>query len=107
MAVLGIVQGVDVVVRSAPIVLKEQLRRLATTPPQNASARDPAIRAMLRWGGFKPSGRNRPAQEYLSNIARSQAGLIEEYASLLSEYAGAKTTDKIVVSVRISDQLRP
>lgn len=74
-AVLGLLQSVDVVVRPTPDMLKEQIRGLAMTPPQNASVRDPAIRAMLRRGGFKPSGRNRPAQEYLSNVGRTPAGL--------------------------------
>ena len=30
-----------------------------------------AIRELLRWGGFKPTGRSKPASEYLANAAKA------------------------------------
>jgi DNA/RNA-binding domain of Phe-tRNA-synthetase-like protein len=41
-------------------------RRLGGFP---AEARRQAVRGMLRYGGFKPSGRNKPASEYLVQAA--------------------------------------
>lgn len=38
----------------------------------NADVRTAEIRALLRTGGFKPSGRNKPAQEYLLRTATQE-----------------------------------
>lgn len=57
----------------APEALAAQLANLVTRrseedfPP--ASVKD-AVRAMLRAGGFKPAGRQKPASEYLAQAAR-------------------------------------
>jgi DNA/RNA-binding domain of Phe-tRNA-synthetase-like protein len=74
-ALLGLLRSVDVRVGTAPLPLVEELRQRVVARPLNATVRDAAIRAMLRKGGFRPSGRNRPAQEYLGNVAASSAGL--------------------------------
>lgn len=74
-ALLGLLRSIGIVVRPATDRFMEQLRRVVTPPPRNAPARDAAIRAMLRKRGFKPSGRNRPAQEYLGKVAASPMGL--------------------------------
>lgn len=46
--------------------IEEQLdaARIATATPEWNDRRE-AVRGMLRAGGYKPSGRNKPAQEYL------------------------------------------
>lgn len=41
--------------------------------PEGGDLRRQAVRRLLRLGGFKPSGRNKPAQEYLAGAARSDA----------------------------------
>ncbi len=42
---------------------------LAEGPPQTDEALKTAVRGLLRHGGFKPSGRNKPASEYLLKAA--------------------------------------
>ncbi|MFM2096971.1 MAG: hypothetical protein RIS70_4095 [Planctomycetota bacterium] len=42
----------------------------ATAPWQSSDAIREAIRALLRWGGFKPTGRSKPASEYLLKAIR-------------------------------------
>jgi DNA/RNA-binding domain of Phe-tRNA-synthetase-like protein len=75
-ALLGLIRSVDVEVKPTTSRFLEQLNHGMQSPPINAPVRDAAIRAMLRRGGFKPSGRNRPAQEYLSMAAIASAGLL-------------------------------
>lgn len=44
-------------------------------PPQDAERK--AVRELLRWGGFKPSGRSKPASEFLqAAAARGELGSI-------------------------------
>ena len=74
-ALLGIL-GVDRVrVDSSSVSLKDRLLKAGLEPPVAAGSWDTAIRSMLRLGGFKPSGRNRPAQEYLARTAATCGGL--------------------------------
>jgi DNA/RNA-binding domain of Phe-tRNA-synthetase-like protein len=56
-------------IAAQPLVL-ELLRAEATAPiTTDDSVRD-AVRGMLRCGGFKPTGRSKPASEYLLGAAR-------------------------------------
>src|SRR5215813_1801509 len=70
---VGIVVAEHVVIRPASSELKEKLDQLVAErqaqefPPQ--SLKD-AVRTLLKGGGFKPSGRNKPASEYLAQAAR-------------------------------------
>lgn len=41
------------------------LSRQSPAPIQSGDEVRTAVRALLRWGGFKPSGRSKPASEYL------------------------------------------
>jgi len=70
---LAIAQGIHVF--PSPAELGKELNRTALSPPGNADITDRAIRDLLRMGGFKPAGRNRPAQEYLARMAESDGGL--------------------------------
>jgi DNA/RNA-binding domain of Phe-tRNA-synthetase-like protein len=69
----AVVVARDARVASAPDELAARLdalvaRRAAETfPPPHLKD---AVRAMLRRGGFKPAGRNKPANEYLAQAAR-------------------------------------
>jgi len=71
----GIVVAHGVRVREAPPQLAARLDELMARgsgeelPSPQAKE---AIRAMLRRGGFKPSGRNKPASEYLAQAARER-----------------------------------
>ncbi len=49
--------------------LDELVRRRATEDFPPATIKEP-VRAMLRAGGFKPAGRQKPASEYLAQAAR-------------------------------------
>lgn len=42
----------------------------ATAPWQSSDEIRESIRALLRWGGFKPTGRSKPASEYLLKAIR-------------------------------------
>ncbi len=69
----GIVVAEDVLVGPTPDALKDLLdglvrRRSAEDFPPPA-VKD-AVRRLLKRGGFKPSGRNKPASEYLAQAAR-------------------------------------
>ena len=83
--------GLDLVIENGPADLvlgfvRAQGVRVAPTPPSLAAAMDEAlrgregcelprpearaaVRALLRQGGFKPTGRNKPASEYLAQAA--------------------------------------
>lgn len=69
----GIVTASGVAVAPSPAELAARLDQLIARrgaedfPP--AATRE-GIRALLRRGGFKPSGRNKPASEYLAQAAR-------------------------------------
>src|SRR5262245_24541384 len=45
----------------------------APAPPTSDDAVREAVRALLRHGGFKPTGRSKPASEYLLRAARDGA----------------------------------
>lgn len=69
----GIVVARGISIKPASATLKSELDALVALrqseefPPQ--SLKD-AVRGMLKKGGFKPSGRNKPASEYLAQAAR-------------------------------------
>jgi DNA/RNA-binding domain of Phe-tRNA-synthetase-like protein len=71
--VVGVVIAYDVAVRPSSQELESELgelvahRKTQEFPP--ASTKE-AVRNLLKIGGFKPSGRNKPASEYLANAAR-------------------------------------
>jgi DNA/RNA-binding domain of Phe-tRNA-synthetase-like protein len=66
---LGIVAAIDMVIAPAQEPLRAWCaNRIQAVVQQGMAGGEPrreAVRAMLRLGGFKPAGRNKPAQEYL------------------------------------------
>src|SRR5437867_11170615 len=56
---------------SPPAVL-ELLRPDASAPLQSDDSVREAVRALLRHGGFKPTGRSKPASEYLLKAVREK-----------------------------------
>jgi len=71
--IAGVVRAEGVVVAPAPPALARALSELVAErarqdfPPE---AQRTAIRRLLKKGGFKPTGRNKPASEYLAQAAR-------------------------------------
>ncbi len=55
----------------SPPWLRELLRTEAESPVERSEALRSAVRDLLRAGGFKPSGRNKPSSEYLVKAATS------------------------------------
>jgi DNA/RNA-binding domain of Phe-tRNA-synthetase-like protein len=55
---------------ASPPDLVALLSSAAPAPLQTDDAVREAVRALLRHGGFKPTGRSKPASEYLFNAAR-------------------------------------
>ena len=69
----GIIQACGVCVKESPPELLKELnelvreRRSHEFPPPEVKN---GVRTLLKKGGFKPSGRNKPASEYLAQAAR-------------------------------------
>jgi DNA/RNA-binding domain of Phe-tRNA-synthetase-like protein len=72
--VAGVVVARAVTVGPTPPELEARIDELVARRAAEAEFPPPAVkegvRAMLRRGGFKPSGRNKPASEYLAQAAR-------------------------------------
>lgn len=70
---VGVVVVRDLTLAPLSPELKEQIEQLITERQQQefppASLKD-AVRNLLKTGGFKPSGRSKPASEYLAQAAR-------------------------------------
>ncbi|HEY0674318.1 MAG TPA: phenylalanine--tRNA ligase beta subunit-related protein [Longimicrobiales bacterium] len=58
----------------SPVWLADLLRAEAPAPVQRSEALRAAVRDMLRHGGYKPTGRGKPASEYLVRTAE-EAGI--------------------------------
>ncbi|MHB8968962.1 MAG: hypothetical protein ACYC3X_02675 [Pirellulaceae bacterium] len=70
---VGLVEAAGITIAPPDTALTEHCRsRVAhavDVGPEGGDERRQAVRRMLRAGGFKPSGRNKPAQEYLARTA--------------------------------------
>ena len=75
----GLVQATDVKVADSPPELlthaQQIVQRTLESGLAGGDARRMGIRELLRAGGFKPSGRNKPAQEYLLRYVRQENAL--------------------------------
>lgn len=70
---VGIVKAEEIKISDSPSELKELISQLILRDEAAEDCFDQmkaAVRDMLRRGGFKPSGRNKPASEYLLQAAR-------------------------------------
>jgi DNA/RNA-binding domain of Phe-tRNA-synthetase-like protein len=56
-------------------ICRDAAARVAADGPAGGDARRTAVRDLLRYGGYKPSGRSKPAQEYLLRTVREEGGL--------------------------------
>jgi DNA/RNA-binding domain of Phe-tRNA-synthetase-like protein len=65
-----VVHSASVVPTSIPELahLTELKQVVANSGPQGGEARRNAVRDLLRRGGYRPAGRNKPAQEYLAGV---------------------------------------
>lgn len=77
---LAIVEGFGLDVKPSRVEWRDYARPLVeqvkTNGPAGGQPRRDAVRQLLRFGGFKPSGRSKPAQEYLLRTVET-AGLPE------------------------------
>jgi DNA/RNA-binding domain of Phe-tRNA-synthetase-like protein len=64
--ILGLVTADGVVIGPSPAPLRAEVDRVAATRSVVPETTRTAIRDMLRHTGFKPSGRSKPASEYLA-----------------------------------------
>jgi len=93
---VGVVIAKDIAVKPSPPELQALLKNLVDKrsieffPPDQLKE---SVRKLLKTGGFKPTGRNKPASEYLSQAARegrfpflNNLVDINNYISLLSGY---------------------
>ncbi len=73
--IAGIITADNVVMRESDFTQTDELAKLVDVrrsqefPPDRLKQ---AVRAMLKNGGFKPTGRNKPASEYLAQAAREE-----------------------------------
>jgi DNA/RNA-binding domain of Phe-tRNA-synthetase-like protein len=76
---VALVEAHGVRIEAASAELRELcergVREAVQAAPAGGDARRQAIRGLLRSGGFKPSGRNKPAQEYLLRTVTEQGVL--------------------------------
>src|SRR5213082_3126034 len=89
----------------SPPELLELLKETAPAPLQSDDAVREAVRALLRHGGFKPTGRSKPASEYLLRAARD-GGLasinpVVDVCNVVSLHSG------LPISVVDLDRARP
>jgi len=77
--IVGLVECHGVRIEPAPAELRELCAQAAQAAAggeaAGGDARRQAIRSLLRSGGFKPSGRNKPAQEYLLRTVAEEGEL--------------------------------
>jgi DNA/RNA-binding domain of Phe-tRNA-synthetase-like protein len=76
---VAVVEAEDVVIQAASDELRrvceDAVRRVLTGGMAGGEPRRRAVRDLLRSGGFKPSGRSKPAQEYLLRTVQ-EAGVL-------------------------------
>ena len=76
----------------SPEWLTELLRNDATVPVQRSEELRTAVRDMLRHGGYKPTGRGKPASEYLVRAAQEggirSINLVVDACNVVSLHSG-------------------
>ncbi len=81
---VGLVEATGLTIAAADGELveycRESVRRTVAEGPQGGDERRQAVRRLLRLGGFKPSGRSKPAQEYLLRVAQQE----EQWPNILN-----------------------
>jgi DNA/RNA-binding domain of Phe-tRNA-synthetase-like protein len=81
--VAGIAEARGVHVEPAAAALRSYCRevvdRTLADGIRGGDARRQSVRQLLRCGGFKPSGRNKPAQEYLLRTVNEEKQLPDIY----------------------------
>ncbi len=96
---------------SAPDSLTALLAVDAPAPYRSSDGVRAAVRRLLRHGGFKPSGRNKPASEYLLKVAQGDGlrsiNLVVDLGNVVSLHTGlpisvvdvARATEPLTVDV--------
>lgn len=78
---IAVVEADALRITSATAAQRAETRAILDRVQQHGAAggepRREAVRKLLRFGGFKPSGRSKPAQEYLMRVVAEQQALPE------------------------------
>jgi DNA/RNA-binding domain of Phe-tRNA-synthetase-like protein len=73
---LGLIEASGITIAAADAALTDEcqnvVRHVLEHGSEGGENRRQAVRQLLRSGGFKPSGRNKPAQEYLLRTAKQE-----------------------------------
>lgn len=85
----------------SPPWLVDLLRADAEAPVQRSEAVRQAVRDLLRHGGYKPTGRGKPASEYLVKAELSSINLAVDACNAVSLHSG------LPISVVDFDRLEP
>jgi DNA/RNA-binding domain of Phe-tRNA-synthetase-like protein len=72
----------------SPAELRALLSPAASAPMRTDDALREAVRQLLRHGGFKPTGRSKPASEYLLKAALSSINLAVDACNAVSLHSG-------------------
>jgi DNA/RNA-binding domain of Phe-tRNA-synthetase-like protein len=90
---------------ATPGYVLELLSGRATAPVSVPDGLAAAIRQMLRWGGFKPSGRSKPSSEYL--VSAVSAGRLPSINLAVDVCNAVSLCSGFPISVVDLDQLQP
>jgi DNA/RNA-binding domain of Phe-tRNA-synthetase-like protein len=108
----ALVEAVDVRIAEADPALRklclDAAARVAAEGPEGGDARRTAVRDLLRRGGYKPSGRSKPAQEYLLRTVSDEGALptISNAVDLINVVSLQSGLPISLVSLdRVGDQL--
>jgi len=80
------------------------VRRVLAAGADGGDARRAAVRQFLRYGGFKPSGRNKPAQEYLLRVA-TQEGRLPAISSVVDVINAVSLSSGLPISLLSLDRV--
>lgn len=80
------------------------VRRVLSDGADGGDARRAAVRQLLRHGGFKPSGRNKPAQEYLLRVA-TQEGRLPAISSVVDVINAVSLSSGLPISLLSLDRV--
>jgi len=80
------------------------VRRVRAAGADGGDARRAAVRQLLRHGGFKPSGRNKPAQEYLLRAA-TQEGRLPAISSVVDVINAVSLSSGLPISLLSLDRV--
>ncbi|MFO7907606.1 MAG: hypothetical protein R6U98_33470 [Pirellulaceae bacterium] len=108
---VGVVEAKEATIGPSPEALVDHCRTaVENLPPQGAEGgetRRLAVRRLLRHGGFKASGRNKPAQEYPWRVAAGPDGNMPAILNAVDLLNVVSLQSGLPISLLALDRLRP